>query len=139
MSAKVSVERPHLSFDLLLVIFGFLVVSLLGWMRMANAIWLWDVLVMYHSSVSPLYLAFSGAAWGLAALMAAVWLILRRRRAPWVSGLAASGMVAWYWLDRLLLTRAEAANANTVFVVGVSVVGLLFAWVVPHLQKGWGE
>jgi hypothetical protein len=107
-------------------------------MRFGNALWLWDVLTYYQVSVSPLYLALSGAAWGIGSLFAALWLVLRRRAAPLVSSLAASGMLAWYWLDRLLLTRAEAAQVNTPFALGVSLLVLLFAWVVPRLQKGWG-
>ncbi len=132
-------ERPHFTFDLLLTIFGFCVVSLLGWMRFSNALWLQDLLAEYHLTVSPLYLALSGAAWGILSLFTALWLALRRRGAPMVSGLTATVMVVWYWLDRLLLTQSEAANANTWFAIGASLLGLLFAWVVPHLQKGWGK
>ena len=139
MPDETPVERPVFSFDLLLTIFGFGVVSLLGWMRFGNALWLADVLGEYQAAASPLYLALGGAAWGLMALFAALWLVLRRRSAPLVAGLAATAMVAWYWIDRLLLTQSEAANANTWFAIGASLVGLLFAWVAPHLQKGWGR
>ncbi len=80
----------------------------------------------FHSFTIPGHLLI-WAVGGSAALAAAV-LLLRRRFAPWVSGIASAILSGWIVIEAILLRRFEPLHALylTIGVVGLSLAAFLF-------------
>lgn len=121
-------------------IFAMALFSAAGWMRMIDSLndWYWLDQVAAVAP-GPLYLAITGGLWGVAGLVAAVWVFLRLPR--WRSGgLAMVVFIAsTYWADRLLLTRAEDGFVNAGFSALLTILGvglaLLLLW--PFRKEGF--
>lgn len=109
-------------------ILGIAVFSAAGWLRMVDTVtdWYWLDQVAAVSP-GPMYLAATGALWGIAALLAIVWVFLRLPRWRMVGLAAAVFLAATYWADRLLLTRAEYGFFNVGFSALLTILGLLIA------------
>lgn len=123
-----------------LVELGLLVIASLGWLRLWRSIVDWYWLDYAGISPGPLYLAITGALWGILGLLGYVALKLRRK---W-SRTAAFGVglliVITYWIDRLLVSGVEITAENSGFMVLVSVIGLVYALIVlkpaANLRQG---
>jgi hypothetical protein len=76
-----------------------------------------------------------GAAWALGGLICAAGLLLRRRWAPLAPRGVVLGLVAWYWVDLLALTRAADAADNWPYMLGVTLVCSAFALGVLALKR----
>jgi hypothetical protein len=84
-------------------------------------------------TISPAYLALTGAVWGGLGLVVAAGLFLGRR---WAAGAAAGVAVAfviWYWVDRLLLVNTDYAARTWPSAAIAS--GLLLAAVAYLLTR----
>jgi len=108
----------------------FLALSVLGWLRMSQALIHRETIETMQASVGVWYLGFSGAAWGLLALTALIGLILRRAWGLVACRLAVLIMAAWFWADRLFLSQSPAARANLPFLTGFTIIGLLAVWLI---------
>jgi hypothetical protein len=115
---------------LLLVIFGLLGLSIYGWLRFQQSLALWDILIQIGIWPGPLYLAISGAVWGMLGLVAGVGLFLRKNWAARFTQAAVLFMAAWYWFDRLVLVKSEAAQANLTFMVLLTILSVAFTFAV---------
>lgn len=120
-------DQPGRSFELKALIVGFLFLSLLGWLRLSEALRLWDVLGEIGIQPPPWYFAASGAVWGAVALSAAATLFLRLPWSGWYAGGAALFFAAWYWLDRLFLSRPVSEQHDLSFYIILTLVCL--GWV----------
>lgn len=112
--------------------------SLLGWLRLYGTLSQWQWLLTLHLSVSPLYLAAGGAAWGVAGLLAGLGVCLRQRWAPKAVRLVSAFFAASYWLDRLAAGRGGNLQPNWPFALIMTLMGLAFAWGIfsfPHTRK----
>lgn len=130
-----AVVRARCTFELKILIIGMLILSWFGWLRLQQVIKYWDFLLLLCLQPSPLYLAVYGAVCGLIGMASAITLWLRWYWAPQLTYLTALIYVSWYWLDRLLLTRSVASQANYPFAVGVTILGLGCIFVILALPR----
>ncbi len=118
-------KRQIRSFDLIIYTLLLFLVSATGWLRLQQAIIYWDKLVTYKMDVPPLYLAVSGAVFGIVMLLAAIWLWFGLPYYRSLTAVAVASFSLWYWIDRLTLTRNDSMQANWLFALLVT----LFFWV----------
>jgi hypothetical protein len=123
-------KKPGRSFLLIVLVFGFLYYALTGWWRLYLSIVDWSLLVSLGVFPGPLYLALYGSMAGIFGATAVVSLWLRRPWAPGTARIGALAAAAWYWLDRLLFTQSEASRTNWPFWAGITLVCLLFVFLV---------
>jgi hypothetical protein len=112
--------------------FGFALFALFGWVRMLYAILDWYWLDFSGIRPGPLYLVITGGLWGLVALAALIWIVLRR---PWyrLVGLGAALFLALtYWIDRLFISTSPGGSSNTLFAALLTL--LLLAYVALVLR-----
>jgi len=117
---------------------GFLVFAAAGWMRMIDSIADWYWLTLAGVSPGPLYLALTGALWGLVGGIALVWLVFRLPRLRLVSFSAAVLFAVSYWADRLFVRNPETAS-NDVFAGVFTVILLGFAFWAIRPDKALKE
>lgn len=130
-------QEPKIRFHRL-VAFGFLVFTAAGWLRMIDSIADWYWLTLAGVSPGPLYLALTGALWGLVGGFALVWLLFRLPRRRLVSFSAAVLFAASYWADRLLIRNPETAT-NDSFASIFTVILLCFAFWAIRPDKALQE
>jgi len=123
-------RQPGRSFLLIVLVLGFLFFSLTGWLRLYLSILDWQLLISFGLFPGPLYLAIYGAIVGLLGVVAAVSLWLRQPWAPKAVRIGVLAAAAWYWLDRLLFTQSTSSWTNWPFSVGLTVLCLLFVFLV---------
>jgi hypothetical protein len=129
-------RQPARSFLLVVLVCGYLIYSLTGWLRLSLSIEDWNLLISYGLFPGPLYLAIVGLITGLFGAGAVVSLWFRWTWAPAVTFLGTLAAAAWYWLDRLFFTRSEASWANWPFSVVITIGLLLFVFLaLPLPQK----
>ena len=85
---------------------------------------------MRKSSPGPLYLAITGGLWGIVALAALLWIVLRR---PWyrLVGISAALFFAiTYWIDRLFISTHPGGAGNTPFAILLTLILLAYVALV---------
>ncbi len=127
--------RPGRTFELWVLVIILLVGALEGFLRLQAAVYTWSVLVNVGITPGPLYLALSGAIWGLALLVAAAGLFFRQRWAAWYARIAAVALALAYWIDRLGFTRSAEAQTNWPFMAGLTALILAFVFSVLSLER----
>ncbi len=127
--------RPGRTFELWVLVIILLVGALDGFLRLQAAVYTWSVLAGIGITPGPLYLAISGAIWGLALLVAAAGLFFRRPWAPRYTRITVIVLALAYWADRLAFTRSADAQANWPFMTGVTVLALAFVFSVLSLDR----
>ncbi|MFT3894885.1 MAG: hypothetical protein QM730_24915 [Anaerolineales bacterium] len=90
-----------------------MVLSLSAWgaVRFAASLRWWDVLSMFDSRLSPVYLSISGAGWVLAGGVL-IWGALSRKR--WAYPAIPTYFILWltvYWIERVLLSIPKTEPA----------------------------
>ena len=118
------------------LIFGYALISIAGWVRMVQTFIDWDWLNAAHVWPGPFYLAATGALWGVAGMVVVIWLWLRRKGARQAAFGIALFLALTFWADRLLLLGMNPYGGNNLFAAGVTLIGLIFTGVV--LQP-WDE
>lgn len=115
-------KKQGRSIFLKLLILGFLLLSWFGWLRLVQALSQADFLEALGVHIPVLYLALSGAAWGVAGIVCAVALWTHQGWASWTARITTLVCAAWYWLDRLLLAIPGASQVNVPFAIGLCLV-----------------
>jgi hypothetical protein len=115
-------------------LFLWMVLSLSGWglLRFLAALRWWDVLTHYQASLSPPYLAITGAGWILAGAML-LWSIWAGKR--WAHPAVPISVCLWlvlYWIERLFF---QAPRANLPFMIGVTLLILTVTLICTFNQK----
>ena len=115
-------------------LFLWMVLSLSGWglLRFLAALRWWDVLTRYQASLSPLYLAITGAGWILAGAML-LWSIWAGQR--WAHPAVPISVCLWlviYWIERLFF---QAPRANLPFMIGVTLLILTVTLICTFNRK----
>ena len=128
-------ERSGRSIELWLLALGLLAISLIGWLRLLLVINAWEFIRQSGAQPGPAYQAILGAAWALGGLICAAGLLLRRRWAPLATRGVVLGLVVWYWVDLLALTRATDVVDNWPYMLGVTLVCSTFTLGVLALQR----
>ena len=98
-----------------------MVLSLLAWgvIRFFASLRWWAVLVEFRSSISPLYLSITGAAWGVGGCVL-LWSMFVGKK--WIPRAILTSILVWlieYWIERVFF---ESARANLPFAVVGSVL-----------------
>ncbi len=108
----------------------FLLLSILGWVRMEQAIQNAAFIDQYASAGLPIFLGLSGLVWGLVGLPA-VWGLWQGRgwvmRATWI---AAAVYPTLYWLNWLFAVQAPESRENWPFIAGLCIAWFLLVWWV---------
>ncbi len=123
-------QRQERTFDLKVLVFLLVAVSVFGWLRLQQALVYWNTFNWLEVSVPPLYLAISGGVFGLGLLVAAIWLWYGLPGYHLLTGSVVVLFMVWYWLDRLLLTISPAAQANLVFALVLTAFLVVFTAAV---------
>ncbi len=130
---KAPARRP-LSIVVLLV--AFLLISLSGWTRMLYSILNWYWLNYAGVKPGPLYQAVTGGVWGLAGLVALVWLWRRLPGFRLAGSAAAIFLALIYWADRLIFANSGTGGQNTIFAAAVTIMGLGYVMIT---LRPWQE
>jgi uncharacterized membrane protein len=91
---------------------------------------------------SPIYLAFTGALWGLSGVIVAVAIWLGQRWAVRAVDLLAIVFAIYYAFSRLVWPGRSLDNYNLPFwLTAILIVGLLMHWVLtrPRAKTFFGE
>jgi hypothetical protein len=123
-------------------VLGVLSLTSLHLARFFLAIRQWQFISAGPAEISPLYLALTGLIWGLAGLPL-VWGLWRGRRWARKTLIGFGSVYAfYYWVERLLLVREPEAYGNRPFMLGLTIVLLLFTiWTLtrPRARAFFGE
>jgi hypothetical protein len=131
-----STHSGHRTIRFLLLLAGLFVLSVYGWLRFQQSLSLWKILIQIEVWPGPLYLAISGAAWGLMGLIAVLALFFRLTWAIQYTKVIVLLMAAWYWFDRLVLVQSEAARTNLVFMALLTILAVIYTFaVLRSLQR----
>jgi hypothetical protein len=109
---------------------GLIITSMSGFARLAISVRDWYWFNRFGLQPGPGYLAVSGAAWGLAALAALIWIGLRLKRYPWVGITAVLFLMLTYWLDRLVFSRPDGAWVSLPFGLISTLLMLVYVFLV---------
>jgi hypothetical protein len=117
-------------FGVTLLLWMVLMLLIWGGVRFFAALRTWNVLLEYESSLSPLYLAATGAGWGLAGGVL-LWGVLVRR--AWthraLTIILFVGLIQ-YWLERMVFA---IPRVNLPFAVTASVlIAGLILFILQH-------
>ena len=115
---------------------GVLSLSILQFIRLGMSLANWEFLVGQALSVSPLYLALTGLLWAVPSLMIAwgLWFGQGWSGRAVIAGAAA--FTTYFWLDRLLLGRSQAAESNMPFALGMNIVLIaIIVWIVLRAKQ----
>ncbi|MEL7591892.1 MAG: hypothetical protein AAGU17_11440 [Anaerolineaceae bacterium] len=100
----------------------------------------WNWLLAGDYTPHPLYAVFKNAFLALASMAAAGALWRRLTFAPRFSQVLSGLTFAWFWLDRLLLTRNPLPLRDHVFPLFISLILLGFflvsAWLLEPFMRG---
>ena len=127
--------RPGRTIELWVLVLILLLGALDGFLRLQAAVYAWNVLSHLGINRGPLYLALTGAVWGLALLTAAAGLFFRQRWAPRITRIAVVVLALAYWIDRLAFTHAADTQVNWPFAAGATVFVLAFVFSVLELDR----
>lgn len=125
-SQKKPPKRPFL-FKVLAL--SLLMISLAGWMRLAQSIYQWQTLIAYNIKPGPIYTAISGGLVGLIAGSSAVIFWLRLPWAKIIVQISVVTLIGGWWLDYLLFTRNSTAFANLPFRIAATLIYLIFVFI----------
>lgn len=128
-------KRPGRPFALKLLIVDLLFFSWMGWVRFQQALVDWTWLQSLPVAPDPLYLAASGAVWGLLGLAAGLGLWLRRGWSIGLARITAAWIALSYWLERLLLGRAPETQVNLPFALTLTALALFYTFGVLSLPR----
>jgi len=109
-------KRP---FGVTLLLWLVLLLTIWGAVRLYTAVQTWNVLIEFKSSLSPLYLAVTGAGWGLAGGVL-LWSLFTVK--TWSRKAISTSAIIWlleYWLERGFFYRSP--NPNLIFAISLSV------------------
>ena len=124
-------RKPKRSIELLVLISGLFLLSLMGTLRLQQAVENRQYLQTFSGLPPAAYFAASGFLVGLAGLACGLGLWLRRRWAARLTRAVVVLAAAGYWLERLLFGASAAGRADwpftalaSLFLVGYSLLVL---------------
>jgi hypothetical protein len=118
---------PKRPFSVTLLLYAVLSLTVWGAIRFTAALRWWDVLYEFDARLSPMYLAISGAAWGVAGGIL-LWSLARRK--AWTRIAAPASVCAWQaqlWLERIFF---ESRTSNLPFSITVSFLIIVTILVI---------
>ena len=117
---------PRRPFSVTLLLWLVLMLTAWGAIRFHAAIRWWVVLYEFEARLSPLYIAVTGAGWGIAGCIL-VWGILRRK--SWMRTAVLASTFGWlveFWVERVVFESPSPnlpfAAAASCLLIGVIIV-----------------
>ena len=132
-------KRPWIVFVLVLIVLAF---SLLAWIRFGTALSVFDYLNNLPLSVSPLYLAASGAVWGLLGLGTAGLLWFGWRHAPALLRILGVTYAVYYWIEQFALMQSPLRDVNWVFsgiLTAFFLILIFVSFLHPAVHHFFGD
>ena len=110
--------------------------SLLGWLRLAESIRLWNILIEVGLNPPPLYLAMTGGLIGMFSLIAAISILICLKWAVVYMRLCSILLVAWLIFDHLFLSHALQTVSAWIWLILLSSVFItvVFLLTLPIRQ-----
>jgi len=121
---------PKRPFGVTLLLWLVLILTVWGVVRLYAALQTWNVLIEFKSSLSPLYMAVTGAGWGLTGGVL-LWSMLTVK--TWSRKAISTSAIIWlleYWLERSIFYRSP--NPNLVFALIVAAVSLVLVLTITE-------
>jgi hypothetical protein len=122
-------KRP---FGVTLFLWMVLCLSAWGLLRLLATLRWWDVLDRFHSSLGPVYLVITGAAWMVAGVVL-LWSIWAGKR--WAYLAVPISIFAWlaeYWLERIFF---QDPRANLPFMIAITIVVSAMILLITYNRK----
>lgn len=134
-------KRPPFLLHILAAFFVvYFLVNLAGIIQLVQS---WNWLLASGYFPHPVYVIFKNAFLGLAGLAVAAALWTRLAFAPRFCQVLTGLTFAWFWVDRLLLTRNPLPFKDHLFSLFVSLLLLFFvllsAWLLEPFMRGQAE
>jgi hypothetical protein len=107
-------------------------ISLLGWLRMVESIYLYSYLLEIGLSIHPIYLILSGGLIGLLFLVSAIFIILRINHSIVLARIIALVWGGLYLFENLILS--QSINFFTLLITTI-IIGLIFLLTIPVYRK----
>ncbi len=125
-------KRPFL---LKLLTFSLALMAVMGWLRVYQSIYQWEILLRFGVHPGPWYSLISGVIIGLIATIAALaaWLQLPETRM--VVQISVAILVVGWWLDYLIFSQNKIAFYNLPFRIVATLVYGGFVFGYFYLQK----
>lgn len=123
------------SLPVTLLVFSVLSLTVWNAIRFGTALTQWAILNEFARPPGPLYLALTGLFWTLAGAAVIFGFWFGRKWAYPLSGLAGSGYIAYYWLDRLLIQDKAPSRSNWPFMAFISLLWLTLFMTMLFLLK----
>jgi hypothetical protein len=124
--------HPKRPFGVTLFLWMVLCLSVWGLLRLLAVLRWWDVLDRFHSSLSPAYLAVTGAGW-MAAGIVLFWSTWTRKR--WAYLAVPIAIFTWlvqYWLERIFF---QDARSNLTFMIAITVLIAAVTLLITYNRK----
>ena len=122
-------KRP---FGVTLFVWMVLCLSAWGLLRLLGTLRWWDVLGRFNASLSPQYLAFTGAAWMVAGVVL-LWSIWAGKR--WAYLALPISIFIWmaeYWLERIFF---QDPRANLIFMIAVTIAVSALTLLITYNRR----
>jgi len=143
MGVKVKSRLTGRPLSLWLLLAGYLLAALFGFIRLLASIINWYWLTFANIAPGPLYLAVTGAVIGLVSLVVLAWIWLGRPGYRLMGTAGALFFALLYWFDRLVVMNSVDRLYNAVFAAGVTVLSLVYITIVlrpwPDLKAVTGR
>lgn len=135
---SLSSQKSKRPFWLVTLILAFLLLSLMGWLRTEQVILQRRFLATLELYPGPIYIAVSGAIWGIGGLLSSLGLWLRKKWSRTISLMITLLFTAWYWIDEFLFSPLSASRPNLLFRIAVTIISLSYIFIVlfhPHYRR----
>ena len=109
--------------------------SLMGWLRLRETLRYWHYLRSLRLYPGPLYLAVSGGMVGLLFTVIFFLILFRSRISTVFTRITSFLFLLWWWADRIWLGTREAFVTHLSTSVLITVLSLLFAFLLVRPYK----
>lgn len=132
-------KRPWILVGLII---GYFVFSVVAFVRLYEALTLWDFLAGLPVAVPPVYQAATGLLWGLFGLAAVVGMWRGKRWGRTAARILAVTYAGYYWIDQVFIAKSEIRATNWPFLGAATVLLLILALgglALPMVNNFFGE
>lgn len=125
-------KRPFL-FKLIIFLLG--IIAIMGWLRVVQSVFQWELLLKYEVSPGPWYSLFTGILIGLVATIGVIvgWLRLSWS-ALYIQVSLALLSIGW-WVDYLAFSKSSIAFYNLPFRIVMNLIVLIYVFGYFFLIK----
>lgn len=125
-------KRPFL-YKLIIIFLG--IIALMGWLRVYQSIFQWELLLKYDVSPGPWYSLLTGIVIGVVATIGVItgWIRLHWS-ALYIQACVGLLSIGW-WIDYLAFSKSSIALYNLPFRIVMNLLFLIFVFGYFYLEK----